>query len=79
MTKDMQIAQKLALAVKEAGGCAYFVGGCVRDKLLGIPCDDLDIEVHGITPEVLEKILDTLGHTRTVGLSFGIGLFILLI
>ena len=66
---DLQIAEKLALAVKEAGGCAYFVGGCVRDKLLGIPCGDLDIEVHGILPETLERVLDTLGTTRTVGLS----------
>ena len=72
ITKDMQLAEKLALAVKAVGGCAYFVGGCVRDKLLGIPCGDLDIEVHGILPETLERILDTLGHTRTVGLSFGI-------
>ena len=72
ITNDMKIAERLALDVKKAGGCAYFVGGCVRDKLLGIPCGDLDIEVHGILPEALERILDTLGHTRTVGLSFGI-------
>ncbi|MBQ7821690.1 MAG: HD domain-containing protein [Clostridia bacterium] len=72
MNKDILIANKIARAVNDAGGCAYYVGGCVRDKLLGIPSGDLDIEVHGITPDTLDGILDQIGHTREVGLSFGI-------
>lgn len=30
-------------AISEANGTAKFVGGCVRDALLGIPSDDIDI------------------------------------
>ena len=63
---------KIALLVKEQGGRAYAVGGFVRDKLLGIENKDIDIEVHGITPEALEKILDSVGTRIEIGKSFGV-------
>ena len=72
MNSNTQIAEKIALAVSSAGGTAYYVGGCVRDKLLGIESDDIDIEVHGIESYTLDSILSSVGHCREIGVSFGI-------
>lgn len=68
----METAIKIAHLVNEQGGTAYFVGGFVRDKLLGIENKDIDIEVHSITPENLEKILDSVGDRIEIGKSFGV-------
>lgn len=48
---------------------AYFVGGCVRDALLGRPCYDYDIEIYDILPELFDKIMIELG-AKGVGKSF---------
>lgn len=66
------IEKRLAELVSEAGGRAFYVGGFVRDRLRGMESADYDIEVHGITPEVLEGILDSLGERLEMGRSFGI-------
>ena len=70
--KNMKLAHQLALQVQAKGGRAYFVGGYVRDLLLGKESKDLDIEVHGITPPTLEAIVDSLGERINIGESFGI-------
>ena len=70
--KEMQMARKIAEAAKAAGGCAYFVGGYVRDLLMGEVGKDIDIEVHGLTPDALKGILDSLGERLDIGESFGI-------
>ena len=69
---DETCAKAIALRVSEAGGRAYYVGGCVRDRLLGIGVKDVDIEVHGLAPDVLRALLDAFGPVRTVGKAFGI-------
>lgn len=69
---DITTARRIATAVTEAGGRAYFVGGCVRDRIMGIPNKDVDVEVHGITPETLESILDEVGGKLQFGKSFGV-------
>ena len=69
---DTEIARALAQRVSEAGGRVYYVGGCVRDALMGRVCKDLDVEVHGLSPAALEEILDTLGERIAIGESFGI-------
>ena len=71
---NYDLAVQIAKKVNEIGGAAYFVGGYVRDKLLGIPNRDIDIEIHNINPEVLGNILKELGEvqSRTVGNNFGI-------
>lgn len=69
---DIAVAQRIAEAVRDAGGRAYFVGGCVRDRIMGIPVTDLDVEVHGTTPETLESILDDIGGKLQFGKSFGV-------
>lgn len=59
-------------AIDRSGGRALLVGGAVRDLLLSLPVKDLDIEVHGIKLEQLEKILQRFGHVRIVGKQFGV-------
>ena len=81
------IAEKIAYMVSKRGGRAYYVGGFVRDKILGIAANDtdgkdvdgkdvdVDIEVHGIGPEVLMEILSELGEPLTYakGACYGKG------
>ncbi len=70
--RDQAMALEIARMVQTQGGSTYFVGGYVRDALLGKENKDIDIEVHGITPKCLEDILDTLGERITIGESFGV-------
>ncbi len=66
------MAKRLAEAVHQAGGRVLFVGGFVRDRLLGRENKDVDVEVHGISPAALEEILDSLGTRLEMGASFGV-------
>ncbi len=70
--KDTEMAARIAARVHEAGGSTYYVGGFVRDRLMGIDNKDVDIEIHGISPEKLGEILDSLGKRTEMGASFGI-------
>ena len=65
-------AERIAEKVRDAGGRTFYVGGFVRDKLLGIENKDVDIEVHGIEPDVLYRILESIGDPITFGKSFGV-------
>ena len=69
---DIEMAKTIAEKVALAGGRAYFVGGYVRDLLLSKKNHDIDIEIHGVTPETLEKILDETSPYSEMGVSFGI-------
>jgi tRNA nucleotidyltransferase (CCA-adding enzyme) len=51
---------------------AFLVGGCVRDWLLGLPVQDYDVEVFGLSYEQLVRVLGRFGRTDLVGKSFGI-------
>ena len=72
--QNIEMARRIAQCVAGAGGTVYYVGGMVRDRLMGVgqKAPDVDIEVHGILPEQLEAILDTLGERQMFGASFGI-------
>jgi tRNA nucleotidyltransferase (CCA-adding enzyme) len=63
---------KLAEAVRDAGGRAMLVGGCVRDRLLGIESKDLDVEVYRVDPARLRELLKQLGNVNTVGEHFSV-------
>ncbi len=65
-------AEHIARLAAEKGGRAYYVGGCVRDELLGRPLKDIDIEVHGVEPEALYELLGGVGRPLVYGESFGI-------
>ena len=70
--QNIDMARRIAEAVAEAGGTAYYIGGYVRDRLRHKENKDIDIEVHGVTPAQLEAILDGLGERIAIGESFGI-------
>lgn len=70
--RDLQLARQLARAVADRGGRALFVGGYVRDQLLGADCKDIDIEVYGIPPETLRALLGELGGVIEKGAAFGV-------
>ena len=70
--KNLIMARRIAERVTEAGGRTYFVGGLVRDLILHKENKDIDIEIHGISCEKLEEILDDLGERTVMGASFGI-------
>ena len=70
--KEINIAKEIASRISELGGTCYFVGGYVRDKLMGIDTKDIDMEVHGISPEILEEVLDSIGTRIETGKSFGV-------
>ena len=61
---------RLARAVKEAGGRALLVGGCVRDRLLGRGVKDWDVEVYGVEPASLRELLGRFGRVNVVGEAF---------
>src|SRR5436309_8897799 len=60
----------LARALREAGGRALLVGGCVRDELMGQKPKDWDLEVYGIEPARLRELLDQFGSVNVVGEAF---------
>ena len=61
---------RLARAVREAGGRALMVGGCVRDRLLGREVKDWDVEVYGVEPAHLRGLLGRFGRVNVVGEAF---------
>ena len=58
--------------IKAHGGRPFFVGGYVRDFLLGLDPKDTDIEVFGLSYAQLSDILNKFGKVDLVGQSFGI-------
>jgi len=67
-----EMIRAIAEQAHEIGGRALLVGGCVRDELLGIPCYDIDCEVHGVAPERLRNLLLQLGGIDESGALYGI-------
>ncbi len=63
---------KICEAVRDAGGRAMLVGGCVRDRLLGFESKDFDLEVYHLEPSRLRKILQSLTQVNTVGEHFAV-------
>lgn len=59
-------------AVRAAGGRALLVGGSVRDALLGMPPQDLDVEVYGLAADRLTDLLRERYRLDLVGKAFGV-------
>ena len=70
--RNLLMANNIAQKIKEFGGRAYFVGGYVRDSVMGLANKDIDIEIHGVEINSLAKILDSLGEVMRMGASFEI-------
>ncbi len=62
----------LSVAVRDANGRAMLVGGCVRDELMGVSPTDWDLEVYGVDPAALRKILDLFDEVNIVGEAFAV-------
>jgi poly(A) polymerase len=60
-------AREILRKLRAKGFVAYFAGGCVRDRMLGVEPKDYDIATDS-RPEVVQKLFD---HTVAVGARFG--------
>src|SRR5687768_4878860 len=63
-------SRAIATRIRDGGGRALCVGGFVRDRLLGRPSKDLDMEVFGIPQDQLLALLKSLGRVEPVGQAF---------
>jgi tRNA nucleotidyltransferase (CCA-adding enzyme) len=70
MTEALEIATAIARDARSAGGRALLVGGYVRDRLLGLPAKDIDIEVYALESATVKSLLERYGPVNTVGESF---------
>jgi len=61
-----------ALYYSKQGVQLYFVGGCVRDRILGKVSKDIDILVYGSTLDEIALVLEPFGKVDLVGKSFGV-------
>jgi tRNA nucleotidyltransferase (CCA-adding enzyme) len=61
---------EFAETIRNHGGRALLVGGCVRDQQMGKQPKDWDVEVYGIDPSQLRQLLDQLGEVNVVGEAF---------
>ena len=70
--KNFAGALEIVKALGEKGHEAFFVGGCVRDALLGVASDEIDIATSATPQEVQQAFAKTVA----VGESFGVVLVI---
>ena len=62
----------ICLRIRDAGGRAVMVGGCVRDAIMGSACKDIDLECYGISAENILSCLSGQYGVDLVGASFGV-------
>src|SRR4029450_1047581 len=67
---SIETALQIAQLVERHHGRALVVGGWVRDRLLGHPSKDVDVEVYGIPADELRTLLQTVAPVNVVGESF---------
>jgi poly(A) polymerase len=67
-TTSAKLAHRIVEALRSQGHKAYFVGGCVRDLLLGRPPKDYDVATSA-TPDA---ILQLYPNAHQVGAHFGV-------
>ena len=61
-------AEEIVLSLKKAGYEAYFVGGCVRDFVMGVIPDDYDI----VTSALPDQVMAVFTRTVAIGAKFGV-------
>ncbi len=64
------VATEIVRALRDAGYVAYFAGGCVRDKLLGLEPKDYDVATDA-RPDQVRQLFRS---ARFVGEAFGVSL-----
>ena len=63
---------EIAETIKASGGKVLLVGGSIRDMMMGTIPKDYDIEIYGLEPEEIKKILTPIGKVSEVGEAFGV-------
>lgn len=58
---EKELFEVIRLAADQLHQDVYVVGGFVRDRLLGIPCKDMDFVTTGDGPDLAEKVSHLLG------------------
>jgi len=66
-------ALAIAARLREKGFAAYFAGGCVRDRILGVTPKDYDIATDA-RPEVVQSLFE---ETVAIGAAFGVIMVVL--
>jgi poly(A) polymerase len=61
-------ATRIVLQLRSAGYEAYFVGGCVRDFVMGVIPDDYDI----VTSALPDQVMTLFNRTVAIGAKFGV-------
>jgi len=72
MAKPPKKIIDLATRIRDVGGRAVLVGGCVRDQLMGFEAKDWDLEVYGVEPSKLPEIIAKFGEVKLVGEAFAV-------
>lgn len=68
VTTDEQLARRVVETLQANGETAYFVGGCVRDRMLGRDVQDWDVA----TSAAAEKVQSLFERSEEVGAAFGV-------
>ena len=72
MERNLAMARRIARMAEKAGGRVYFVGGFVRDSVMGRESKDVDIEIHRMTADAVRGMLGEIGPWKEMGASFGV-------
>ncbi|WP_147109769.1 CCA tRNA nucleotidyltransferase [Tateyamaria sp. syn59] len=64
-------AQTLCTAFADAGFRAYFVGGCVRNAIMGVPISDIDIATDATPDQTMYLCKDSGFRTIPTGIDHG--------
>lgn len=70
------LIDKVLIPIEEAGFKAYFVGGCVRDKLMGKKPHDFDITTNA-QPSDLHKIFSKFSNVSKNAEQFGVTMILI--
>ena len=73
LSSEIKLPEGVALCAEtilKAGGRTFLVGGAVRDSLLEKPVKDYDLEVFGLSPEVVFRALSRVARVEPAGDSF---------
>nr|WP_319947391.1 CCA tRNA nucleotidyltransferase [uncultured Shimia sp.] len=63
--------QKVLTSLSESGHQALFVGGCVRNALLGVEVNDIDIATNALPQDVIEITTNAGLHAIPTGIDHG--------
>jgi tRNA nucleotidyltransferase (CCA-adding enzyme) len=69
---ELSSVNEVLSLLRAAGGRPFFMGGCVRDALLGIGSKDFDIEVFGLSVAQIQTALSVRFEIISVGAAFGV-------